>query len=89
MKTTITQEDLEKAQKEYAERGSIFIDCCCLVFQACKRVGIPIRNCGIQRIIVSGGSEVELHFSCHKITEATPKDWPSFVGTEIELPDLK
>ncbi len=87
MKTTITEEDLKKAQKE-TEFGDGTYTCSCLYYQAAKRCGVPVRFVRIRDMRLMDGTHWPIPESLWRITRAKESLWPSFVGTEIELPDL-
>ncbi len=94
MKVTITQEDCDRALAEYSEEannGCSNVCQSCLIYQAAKRMGIDVWFVGASQIQFpesTGREAFELGAAEREITKAMCSDWPSFVGTEIELPDL-
>ena len=86
MKVKITKKDLKKAQAGI-ERGK-FLSECCLIYQAAKRVGLPIVLVSYSFIKFKDRESFDLDESTRKITRANKKNWPQFVGQTIELPDL-
>lgn len=83
MKITITKSDLKKAQKEYAN-GS-FLSECCLIFQACKRKKIPVKFVCCSWIRTENNIAKSLDKEGQKITAASSKSWPRFVGKQFEI----
>jgi hypothetical protein len=80
---TITQEDLEKAQKEKAAGQSM--NCCCLIFQASKRAGIKPKSCGLLNVLAEGGNYLVYDCQAKNIAKAYDDEWPKFVGTTFTL----
>lgn len=87
MKTTITADDVEKAQREYTYGSGIELANCCPVHQAIKRItGKPIRV-GYGWIQING-SQPRLNGNAYAMTRNPTNLWPSFIGQEIEIPEL-
>lgn len=83
MRVTITKKDVELAQKEYKNKSVCH---CCVVFQACKRVGINVESITLDHAYFRGNKTVVLSPSARKITYLENKDWSSMIGKKITLP---
>jgi hypothetical protein len=81
MKTTITRDDFDKAIKESSRKD---VCCCCLVFQAAKRIGLDPSSCGYYDIILKDGRRV-VFSDAVDITMSARGEWLGFVGREIEF----
>lgn len=85
MKITITQSDLEAARKDHEVTGMFFDTC--LVYQALKRSGIPVRGVGYESCDVAGGDIHRLK-NTGDITRASSENWDKFVGCEFEFLEI-
>ncbi len=80
---TITQEDLERAQKESVPReGNCW--CCCLVYQAGKRAKLEPEGVGFFTVNTKT-SKYTLDNRGRRVTSSTARNWPKFVGTTFTL----
>jgi len=82
---TITPEDLALAQKEKLTRASMC--CCCLVFQAAKRVGLEPVNCAIS-VLSTKTNDYQINTDGRKITLSKSVDWPTHVGKSFTLTQI-
>lgn len=82
MTTTIIQADIDKAVKEYGDRKSICK--CCVIFQAAKRVGVPVYEVYSNVLRLQNGKEVP--HGGDSITCLRPEYWQESLGQKIKLP---
>lgn len=86
MTTTITQEDIDKANKAFAAKNSLCTTC--VVFQAFTRNNIPVAECFLSNALLNSGEQVELDLTAQEITHLDRHNWQSALGKTITLPDL-
>lgn len=87
MKTTITKEDVEKAQEEIRSKG---VCQSCVLHQAIKRETGKHFTVWLCDVSPNGSSRsaIPIFGTAARITQADESDWPSFIGTEIEIPEI-
>lgn len=87
MKTVITKEDVEKAINR---GGGIGVCQSCVLHQAIKRATGKYVHVWINEISLNGSGRNTIPLTGHaaRITEAGQSEWPSFIGTEIDIPEL-
>lgn len=90
MTITIQQEDITQAHKELDERrlghGRLGLETCCVVYQALKRLKIPVSTVGLSTTFYGPGPKKLVSHTpeLRQIVWLSVKDWPKALGMSFE-----
>jgi len=83
MKITITKTDVEKAIAEFKKRSGV----CrlCPVFQALKRLGVPVTLVTLSNYDTTAISSVPLPIEARAVTEMAADQWSEAIGVTFTI----
>ncbi len=83
MKIEVTQEDISKAISSISDLNPCKY---CIIFQALKRNGIPVKSVGMFRVTIGDKLETyKLPENAIKVTVLIPKEWKDVKPFSFEI----